>query len=266
MELLYSSQESDDLYRGRRRQENVNDVMTRFQQETLILNWRALDEVELNLMVPRVEIHNEGRGQEDVDIEGLGDVSLVVHWSPWRGSSGAARAGEHLLDSAGVTFIAGVKFPTGEESDAVAPGATPPSLLQLGTGTYDPLLGVQYRGRACGVSLFHRTSVQVAGGASDAGLRPANVLQTTTGIAYELFGRVTPSLAIEGVFREKDRLDGDTIENTGSSLWAVTPGVSIRIVDRLHLDGSVRIPVYHNVDRTQLVPGELWTVGVSLSF
>lgn len=240
--------------------ENPDDVMTSFQVETLHLGWQVLDGVDLNLLLPRVEVHNEARGQEDVDIEGLGDVSVFIDWGPWR------RKRERLLDASGLSILVGLKFPTGEEGDSVAPGATPPSLLQLGTGTFDPLLGVQYNGRAGNLTLFHRSSVQIAGGESSAGLRPATVLQTGTGVAYELFGRVTPSVAVEGIFRDKDVLDGDTIDNTGSSLWAVTPGLSIRIVDRLYLDGSVRIPVYHNVDRTQLVPGELWTVGVSWSF
>jgi len=265
-EALYSSQQSDDLYRGTSRVGNPDDVMTSFQQQTLHLNWRALDALELNVLVPRVEIHNEARGQKDVDLEGLGDVSLFVDWGPWRGARDAASKGERLLDPSGLSLIGGLKFPTGKEGDSVAQGATPPALLQLGTGTYDPLLGFQYSGRTGDFSLFHRTLVQIAGGESGAGLRPATVLQTATGVAYELFGRVTPSLAVEGIFRDKDSLDGDTIDNTGSSLWAVTPGVSIRILDRLYLEGSVRIPVDYNVNRTQLVPGELWTVGVSWSF
>ncbi|MBI2931104.1 MAG: hypothetical protein HYY16_05595 [Planctomycetes bacterium] len=266
MELLYSWQESDELYRGRRREANPDDVSTTFQQETIHLSWKALDEIELNLLLPRVEIHNESVGQEDVDLEGLGDVSLFVDWGPWRGTRRAETEEESLLDPRGLALIVGLKFPTGEENDDVVPGVTPPSLLQLGTGTYDPLLGLQYRGRTGDFTVFHRTSVQLSGGASEAGLKPGNVLQTATGVAYELFDRVTPSLAIEALFRDKDELNGDTINNTGSSFWFVTPAISVRIVDHLYLDGAVRIPIYRDVDRTQLVPGELWTVGLSASF
>lgn len=265
-ELLYSWQESDKLYRGRRREANPDEVSTTFQQETLHLSWRALDEVELNLLVPRVEIHNESVGQEDVDFEGLGDISLFMEWGPWRSARKSETEEESLLDPRGLSFIVGLKFPTGEENDDVVPGVTPPSLLQLGTGTFDPLLGLQYRGQASDLTIFHRTSVQLSGGASEGGVKPGNVLQTVTGVAYELFDRVTPSVAIEGLFRDKDVLNGDTIDNTGSSFWFVTPAVSIRIIDHLYLDGSIRIPIYRNVDRTQLVPGELWTVGLSWSF
>ncbi|MBI4576115.1 MAG: hypothetical protein HY722_07630 [Planctomycetes bacterium] len=259
-------QESDRLYRGRRREANPGDVSTTFQQETLHLSWRAVEEVDLHLLVPRVAIHNESVGKKDVDLEGLGDVSCFGDWGPWRGARGDETEEEGILDPRGLSLIVGLKLPTGEENDAVGPGVTPPSLLQLGTGTYDPLLGGQYRGRAGDLTVLHRTSVQLSGGAGEAGLKPGDVLQTATGVAYEPFDRVAPSLVIEGLFRDADVLNGDTIDNTGSSFWFVTPAVSIRIVGSLHLEGAARIPIYRNVDRTQLVPGELWTVGLSWYF
>jgi len=265
VEITYSWQESDEIFRGRRRQENPNDVSTIFRQETLHVNWKALDELELNLLVPRVEIHNEALGQENVNLEGLGDLSFFLDWGPWRPQRPEGEK-ESLFALRGLSFLVGLKFPTGEQNDDVVPGVTPPSLLQLGTGTYDPLVGVQYRGRTGDFAIFHTTSAQISGGASEGGLKPGDVLQTSTGVAYEPFDCCTPSLAIEGLFRDKDVLNGDTIDNTGSSFWFITPAISVRIADRLCLDGSVRIPLYRNVDRTQLVPGELWTVGVSWSF
>lgn len=264
MELTYSSQESDELYRGRRRATNTGGESTTFRQETLRATWRALDTLDVDLVVPRIEIHNEGRGRRDIDLEGLGDLSLSAIWGPWRRPP-AVDDPEDLFDIRGVSFLAGLKFPTGEEGDRPAPGATPPSLLQLGTGTYDPLVGVLYRGRAGELTLFHSTSAQVSGGASKVGLRSGNVLQTATGIEYEISSRIRPRLALEGMFRDKDVLNGSRIDNTGSSLWFVTPGVQVRLTDRVFLDASIRIPVYRNVDRTQLVPGSLWTVGLSWS-
>lgn len=258
-------QESDGLYRGRSRAANPGDESTTFRQETLRATWRALDTLDVDLLVPRVEIHNEVRGRRDIDLEGLGDLSLSAIWGPWRRTP-AAGDPQELFDLRGVSFLAGLKFPTGEEGDRPAPGATPPSLLQLGTGTYDPLVGVLYRGRTGDFTLFHGTSAQVSGGESRTGLRPGSVLQTSTGVACEISDRLGPSLALEGIFRGKDALNGSRIDNTGSSLWFVTPGVSIRLTGRVSLEASVRIPVYRNVDRTQVVPGSLWTVGLSWSF
>ena len=251
-EILYSRQRSDELFKGRREVSNPNEVSTTFEQETLHLRWRAGREFEWNLLVPRVEIHNEEIGKADVDLEGLGDASLFLEWEPWKEEEKGG--GESPFRPAGLGFLAGLKLPTGEESKSPAPGATPPTLLQLGTGTYDPLFGLWYSAPVGDFILSHRTTAQLSGGASEAGLKPGNLLQTSTAAAYPLSDPLHASVGLEGIFRGKDVLNGDRIGNTGSSFWFLAPGVSARLSSRLQVEGSVRIPLYRNVDQRSWFP------------
>lgn len=261
-ELFYGRQEATDLYHGRRRESNPDDVRTVSQTQQARLAWQVDDRWRINLTIPRVEIETEKdtpSGSASREIEGLGDVSLVANLSPW--------AGKDDTFLSGVSLILGLKFPTGDEAEEIdLTNPTPPSLLQEGTGTWDPILGYRLLFHLGDFHLHHATVAQITGGSSDIGFEPGSVLVTRFGASTTLWGEVTPGLSIEGEFRDPDELLGNSLGFTGSSIWSITPSILLEPLPGVEVGLSVRIPVYYNVRGTQLVPGEFVAISVAYRF
>lgn len=264
--MIYSYQENDDLYQGSKQVPNGSQASTLFRQQTFRIGYEAIESLQLNLSVPRVEVRQREKGNEILDLQGLGDISFYADWGPWRRREESESPEQRLFGLQGLSLLAGVEFPTGEDEKTPIVGVATPSLLQLGSGTFDPILGVRYYGRRGAASVFHETSIQVPLGESDAGLNPGDVLNISTGAGYTFFRRVTVSLSFEALFLGREELKGTRIENTGSSFLFLTPGISFQIYKTLSMDVTDRLPVYRNVISTQLTPGELWSIGLSWSF
>lgn len=166
------------------------------------------------------------------------------------------------LDESDLSLVFGVELPTGDDGDPVGPGLTPPSVLQLGSGTFDPIVGVRYARTADAVALFGSAVTQFAGGESDNGLRPGATTELAVGTGMRLVDRLSAVVAFEAILRRHDEQDGSDLENTGSRLLFVTPGLGVDLAERLSLEAAVRIPVWRNVTREQLVPGPLWSIAL----
>lgn len=257
--LRASWQRADDLYDGSSRVGNPGDASTSWSEQVLELSWLAREDLVLSAAIPRLEIHADQPGMPDVDLEGLGDVALLAEWWPCRGD------GEEHSRS-GASILLGVELPTGEEADAPASGATAPSLLQLGSGTYDPIAGLRWVGGVDRVTLFGSATVQLAGGVSDNGLRPGGVLELEAGAGTQLHERIAASAALEAVWRQHDHLNRDRLEETRSALWFATPGLSVRLGEHWTLDASVRLPLWRHVSQVQLAPGPRVSVGLAVRF
>ena len=74
-----------------------------------------------------------------------------------------------------LSVLAGVEAPTGDEAERPGPGLAPPSLLQLGSGTWDPLLGYRIRSEPGTVTFDHSLVAKVPLGESDGGVRTVAV-------------------------------------------------------------------------------------------
>ena len=230
--------------------------------EQLRLSYQVDSHWRLDLAVPRVEIETERdtpTGEFSREIEGLGDISLLATLSPWASEDGTFLAGAAL--------IVGLKLPTGDEADDVdLTNPTPPSLLQEGTGTWDPILGYRLAFHEGAFHIVHSTAAQITGGASDIGFEPGSVLITRLGASTTLCGSVSMGLSLEGEFRDQDRLLGRAIPSTGSSIWSIMPSLTVEPASGVEIGIAVRVPIYYNVHGTQLVPGEYVAFSVAVRF
>lgn len=174
-----------------------------------------------------MRIERRSRGSPAERHSGVGDSAFFTEWTPGAGQEeGAAHPAW--------TFLSGVKLPTGDELDRIRPGLVHPSLVALGTGTFDALLGARWhahmdglgRGGADDLSLDAGALGQLPSGQGDTGLNPANLLQVTAGAAHALGERVAVDLGMEAFFRGRDWLRSQPLPGTGSSLAFLRPGVS----------------------------------------
>jgi hypothetical protein len=225
------------------------------QQVTLRASVEPWPDWSFHLLAPWLHIRNRASDLPDQNLQGLGDFSLFADWKPWRG-----RSPDTLFTPAGLGFRAGLKLPTGRAAQEVDVARGPATLLQLGTGTWDPLLGVHYVGRLDDLALLHDTFVKLSLGQGPNGFQPGQEFHTVVGAGYTLWDRVTPNLALSGLFITRDRQDGRELSRTGSAFLFVTPGVSVSLPAGLSLFGSLRVPVFSDTRQSGL--GELWSVGV----
>jgi hypothetical protein len=197
---------------------------------------------------------------------GMGDVSVLGRYTVYT---------RHTLDA--TTLLAGVfgvKLPTGSTSQHSDQGEYLDSHLQLGTGSTDLLLGASANhvlGRYS-VSANLLASITGEGETGDTRHRFGNSLN------YDVTGkyRVSPavigkssnelflSLGVNGEYRQHEKLDGDTVPDSGGHTIYLTPG--IQYVAGVHwvFETTWQYAVYHDLNETQL--GENYKLFASATY
>ncbi len=151
----------------------------------------------------------------------------------------------------------GVKAPTGEDDETDALGRLPPS-VQLGSGSWDPFIGV--------VATNQTLRYQVDGQFSFRGKNKANDFEAgdvirldgslqyrlrtrelTSGVPGFLYGVIEANL----IHRDENRVGGSTDPNSGGTTLFITPGVQY-ITKRWIVEGAAQIPVSEDLNGTAL--------------
>ena len=233
---------------------NSGGEATRFTQVILQGSVPLYPDLHAQVFLPLGQIERRAGGRLLDRDRGLADAAFTFHWRP-------------EPDGGAWSFLSGLKLPTGEEWERAAPGAAPPSLLALGSGTFDALVGASWRRPAEAPLRPHTAAVaQFPFGSGDAGLNPGNLLQLRAGAAYLPAPDWTLDLSTLAAFRSRDYLDHRVLANTGASLWFLEPSLGWRASESLSLELLLRLPLARQVSGTQIVPGPLYSFGLALRF
>jgi hypothetical protein len=202
---------------------------------------------------------------------GIGDTLVSAHWTPYDSQRGAPppddaawiRSDPRLR----LKLDGGVTVPTGDVRMPVEnPGATPFSALQLGTGTFNPLLGANFRADWGGLaaSLDARWLLPFYENRHD--------FQAGTYQLYSVAGEVVPipavrfALGFEFEHRGQDQIDGDSIPVGGGWRYLLHPQAVINPLDNFNIFLGASIPVYRRFKDPQIDSDVRWEVGVQLFF
>jgi hypothetical protein len=195
----------------------------------------------LSVVIPRVEIHKRtiSTGAR-LDLQGLGDVAV---YGEYGGSD--------------LRWLVGLSLPTGDEAESPGSGIVPPSLLQLGTGTIDPIIGLVWsRGDGAGMDTYFDLLAVLPFDDSDAGLQVGQSFSARAGAIWNLSSPITPGLQVEALRREQDRLNGSYLGGTGGTLWTLVPSLQFPLGGGASARIAWRLPLDQDVNGTQLVPGQ----------
>ncbi len=225
---------------------------TQFRQATLHARGPAGNNLSFNVLVPWVQIEKRTLAPGgDLDISGLGDVS--VYLEGWM--------------SGGWSLLAGVKLPTGEDAVSPGPGLTPPTLLQLGSGTFDPMVGMHFTGDRNSEAIPTASLLLIQPiGESDGGLHPGRSWRLNAGGYWNTESWFEPSVHLEVLRRDADELNGARLPDTGATLWSLVPALNTMIGDHGFFRVAWRIPLDQEVEGTQLVPGSAFTIEAGWNF
>ncbi len=180
----------------------------------------------------------------DTDESGLGDISLSVTFRPWDAE------GAPLFDARRLSFIAGMKLPTGDADLDRFAGSTA-EIIPLGSGTTDLQLGVGYATEFSGLfRAFDTLLFSIPLNDNDDEPPPGAFLAQKSaftifnraGVAWTAADWIEPFLAFD--VQWKSRAGGSAVSEDGGGtfLW-LTPGVTVRPGAAMEIDLSVQIPL-----------------------
>ena len=202
--------------------------------------------------IPYLEGTFEENGVDTGTIAGLSDVSFIGTWRPSKIN--------------GLSFNFGVIAPTGEERDQPLIGIAAPSVFQLGTGTWQGLIGTGYAKQQGDWVFSSQLDVSLPLETSSQGFRPAESYFLTLGARRRITDSFNLSLGVQASYTTKDEFGGINLANTGATTIAIRPSFIWRINERLNMSGSVDLPVYRDVNATGIATGNTWRLGLSTSF
>ncbi|MFT6865136.1 MAG: hypothetical protein ACJAVK_003710 [Akkermansiaceae bacterium] len=202
--------------------------------------------------VPYIDGTFEENGVETGHISGLSDVSFLGTWRP------------SSID--GLSFTLGVRAPTGEERDQPVIGVAAPSVFQLGTGTWQGMMGTGYAKQQGEWVFSSQLDVSLPLETSRQGFRPAESYFLTLGARRRITDSFNLGLALQGSYTTKDEFGGLNLANTGATTIAIRPSFVWRINERLNMSGSIDLPVYWDVNAIGIATGPTWRLGLTTSF
>jgi hypothetical protein len=192
---------------------------------------------------------------------GLGDTSVLAwyRFAPVNGWNVVANAGASL--------------PTGKTEqprfrDELLDGSlVPMSRLQRGSGTLDPLLGVNVDRRFGTYTIFSSIAARAPISENDFGLRTGLSSELTTGASHTLgHHRIAGYGRVGWLHREQDVFDGTPVLVGGGDWMYLTPGVSVQAGRGFSVQAEVKLPVYRWLANHQLDSRAIWQIGISRAF
>lgn len=201
-------------------------------------------------------------------ISGVGDTLVAVHWTPIQEDlpEGADLSAflQPLRWRLGLT--GGWTIPTGQPRQVLGAPGVPMSLLQTGSGTFQPVLGISARADWGGLAAtgdawltlpFYANRNEYQGG-----------LSGRVALGFEVcpvdWARIR--LAVDARLSESDTLDGDVIDTGGGTRLSFHPRIVINPTDSMALFVGVDVPFYVDVPERVLETDFTLEAGFSLTF
>ena len=192
----------------------------------------------------------------------LGDIKLIGSY-------------QGILPTHNLGLQLGLKLPTGRYGDSVkfnggpAEGEPLDASLQPGTGTTDVIVGAYYyRAISQNFDLLvngqFQSAVKQRMDEPGNDYRPGDSTTVSLGLRYEGSPKWSPQVQLNISHKSADQGALADVENTGGTVAYLSPGVTARVRNQLHVFGFVQLPVYSNLSGYQLFPR--WTASVGMSY
>ncbi|WP_299552020.1 hypothetical protein [Seonamhaeicola sp.] len=202
-------------------------------------------------------------GNENLDqTSGIGDAVLLLKYN----------FPELIGKNTGFAIGAGTKIPLGSSTETNDQGITLNADLQPGSNAWDiiywlsasksfdfrPTFNISSR-------IIYRSTGTNNTYFNDSSYKFGNELQVFLNFSdeYTLFKTlINPSISFKYRDADQDQIDGFNLDNTGGSWVSVIPNFSFNIASNMAFSSRAEIPVYNNVDGTQLTPTFRITTGL----
>lgn len=187
----------------------------------------------------------------------LGDVRLLARY---QGLSADRNWGLQL----------GIKLPTGRTdvnfSTGPQAGEALDRGLQPGTGSTDLLLGAYRHGSlAHNIDYFGQALLQLPLNSKDH-FKPGAGLNLSAGVRYVGGGPIVPQLQINVRSERREAGANADVDNAGSTLAYISPGLTATLSDQLKAYAFVQLPIYQRVNGLQIEPRRSVSLGLHYAY
>lgn len=206
-------------------------------------------------------------GSENLDrTSGIGDGLLLLKYN-FKNTLGLNN---------NLEFGIGAKVPFGSSTETNDQGIVLNADLQPGSNAWDAIIFVSadkqpkfrpsmsFSGR-----LIYRKTGTNNTYLGNSSYQFGNEIQVFLGIAdqFNIFKTLaTPSISFKYRDADLDKIDGFDLDNTGGNWLFIIPDFTIGLSPKLSFSTRAEIPLYSNVDGTQLTPTYRITTGILLKF
>lgn len=174
-----------------------------------------------------------------------------------------------------LTFALGPKLPIGK-FDAEDPefGLVLSPDMQPGTGSLDAIFGMSFQehhlfnqpGFTFGALAGYRHTTPAKRFEGDFKYRFGNEIMLSFGLRKNLQLKrmgISPSVNLAYRNTSADQVDGASVAGTGGNWFNLNPGLNIDVASRIALLLGGELPLYRNLNGTQLTTSYRWNVGIS---
>jgi hypothetical protein len=201
-----------------------------------------------------------GDFQETLAFDRSGDMRVVGRFQFYADADidrGMYTAGANL----------GLKLPTGADDLTFPSGERAEPALQPGTGSTDLVLGGYFRATRPGglFAWFAQAFWQPALVWRD-GFKPGDKVRADLGLRYQLNRRIALLAQVNTLWADHDSGVRVEPENTGGTLVAFSPGVSVALTRKLQIYGFYQQPIYQYLNGVQLATRYSFALGVAARF
>lgn len=231
------------------------DLLERSFLTTVAAQYGVMDNLQLGLSLPYYAAVRARDAEFDPDTgeteiasfnpDGIGDLWLTGKYRFYRGPIGQ------------FAFVGGVKFPTGRSDVTNSAGERVDPSFTAGTGSFDGGLALAYS-RFLTSHLTLDTSFQYVVRGQNDGFRVGNRIDAGVAAAYRFTSQSDAVPAVIGVFETNVRNlaeseeDGLADENTGGTIFFLSPGVRLALSPHFSITLSVPVPVVQALNGEQL--------------
>jgi len=176
---------------------------------------------------------------------GIGDITLLLMYK--------------LFANPSLFVGAGLKMPTGSykiKGEPIINGQESyyPTNMQLGTGTWDPSIGIFFSQELNPFCLFGNLSYRFTGNYSDLGNKIGNELLFNVGTSYLLSQYFSPLLIFNTFYTSVDDGPNTNSANTGVFYIYLSPGIAYNPAPEISFQLMYEFPLYRHVNRIQVTP------------
>jgi hypothetical protein len=262
------AEDRDDAYDGTRETDNPLRERTQITVPLLTLDVRvteqfgvqaaaSIPDVTRSALVPRPT----GAINFSETFSGIGDTS-VLGWYKLR-----PLRGWYTVINTGASLPTG-KTETPRFRDELEGGSlVPMSRLQRGSGTFDPLFGLNVARRFQPLTIFGSVAARTPVAENGDGLRTGASSEINAGIARDVgTSRVSALARVAWLHRQQDSFRGTPVLVGGGNWLYLTPGLAAQIGKGINVQAEVKIPVYRALANKQLDSSAIFQFGISRAF
>ena len=263
--LSHLYERKGSIYQGSTRKHNSADSLYEEHRAVAGVDYGLLPDLTLSALVPYVHIEQRTRGPSGTlrqRAHGLGDIAALakyrIYKTDWEQST------------FNLSILGGLEFPTGE-TDSRDAGMRLPATLQVGSGSWDPIMAV-----AATLSLgrwrYDANTLYKVNTEGAQKYREGDFFSVEFDAKYRFWHTAYPGpsaaakIGIQWRHEQPDRRDGRHVDSTGSNQLALRPGLSFHPMPNLDVNISVDLPVYQHMGGTQLARDLRTFVAVGFRF